>query len=328
MREEAGPGRSPLRPTASQPSRRMRSLTARHPRAPGTVTERWLQHTSPELPAHERHRRPARRKMPGRPAERTVIAALHHSDPVGWIVADRGDLLLSPGCSRNRRSHANMLAGSSPVYVEGAGEPRPATASPPLLDRPARSVARPTATSRTQPGRDPRSLGRSAEWRQDDSSAQAAAAAACRSCRPTGLGSAISGQRESELTRPSRARSSSTCMASRMAPSIRRSRSVDVIKPRSACSRKIAQMCWSSASTVSTVTTVPTSTPGIPPRMPGRGRGFGPHCTVGRPFYRMKNQLPHGLHPRRRQLATRGHKAGRYVTDGSRPIVGRRSFWA
>ena len=42
--------------------------------------------------------------------------------------------------------------------------------------------------------------------------------------------------------------------------------------------------------------------------------------TVGRPYYRMKDQLLHGLHPRRRQLATRGHKDGRYVMDGSRPI--------
>ena len=67
-------------------------------------------------------------------------------------------------------------------------------------------------------------------------------------------------------------------MASRMAPSIRRSRSIGVISPRSACSRKIAHTCWSSASTVSTVITVSTSTPGIPPRMHGPGRGFGPHC--------------------------------------------------
>ena len=124
---------------------------------------------------------------------------------------------------------------------------------------------------------DPCSVGRSAEWRPDDASVQAAAATARRSCRPTGFGSAPSGQPESEPTRLSRARSS-TCMASRMAPSIRRSRSVGVISPRSACLRKIAQVRWSAASTVSTVITVPTSTPGIPPRMPGRGRGFGPHC--------------------------------------------------
>jgi hypothetical protein len=67
-------------------------------------------------------------------------------------------------------------------------------------------------------------------------------------------------------------------MASRMAPSIRRSRSEGVISPRSACARKMAQMCWSAASTVSTVITVPISIPGIPPGMPGRVRGFGPHC--------------------------------------------------
>ena len=67
-------------------------------------------------------------------------------------------------------------------------------------------------------------------------------------------------------------------MASRMAPSIRRSRSAAVISPRSACSRKVAHTCWRASSTVSTVITVPTSTPGIPPGKPGRGRGFSPHC--------------------------------------------------
>jgi hypothetical protein len=93
--------------------------------------------------------------------------------------------------------------------------------------------------------------------------------------------------------RSSRARSS-TCMASRMAPSIRRSRSVGVISPRSARSRKIVQMCWSAASTVSTVITVPTSTPGIPPGMPGRSWALV--LTVGLPpHYPMKDQLPHAV---------------------------------
>jgi hypothetical protein len=106
-------------------------------------------------------------------------------------------------------------------------------------------------------------------------SVQAAAAVACRSCRPACCGSAPSGQPEPQPARPSWARSS-TRMASRIAPSIRRSRSAGVISPRSACSRMVAQTCWSASSTVSTVITVLTSTPGIPPGMPGRGRGFGP----------------------------------------------------
>jgi hypothetical protein len=59
--------------------------------------------------------------MPRCLAERAVIAALHQRDPPGWVVADRGDLLLSPGCGRNARSHANMIAGSISVYVDGAG---------------------------------------------------------------------------------------------------------------------------------------------------------------------------------------------------------------
>jgi hypothetical protein len=53
-----------------------------------------------------------------------------------------------------------------------------------------------------------------------------------------------------------------------------------VISPRSACSRKITQMCWSASSTVSTVIKVLTSTQGLPARMHSRGRGFGPHCGV------------------------------------------------
>jgi hypothetical protein len=51
--------------------------------------------------------------MPGSLAKRTVIAAPHQSEPTGRVVADRGDLLLSPGCGRNPRSHANMIAPST-----------------------------------------------------------------------------------------------------------------------------------------------------------------------------------------------------------------------
>ena len=105
---------------------------------------------------------------------------------------------------------------------------------------------------------------------------QAAAAAGYRSCRPARAGRATAGQPGAEPTRPSQARSS-TCMASRMAPSIRRSRSAGVMSPRSARSRKIAQACSRAASTVSTVITVPTSTPDVPPVVLGRSRGFGPH---------------------------------------------------
>jgi hypothetical protein len=51
--------------------------------------------------------------MPGGLAERAVIASIHQSDPAGRVVADRGDLLLSPSCGRNPRSHANMIARST-----------------------------------------------------------------------------------------------------------------------------------------------------------------------------------------------------------------------
>jgi len=51
--------------------------------------------------------------MPGGLAERAVIAALHQGEPAGWVVADRGDLLVSPGRCRNPRLHTNRIAHSS-----------------------------------------------------------------------------------------------------------------------------------------------------------------------------------------------------------------------
>jgi hypothetical protein len=46
-------------------------------------------------------------------AERAVIAALHQGHPARWVVADRGDLLLSPGGGRNLRSHGITIAHSA-----------------------------------------------------------------------------------------------------------------------------------------------------------------------------------------------------------------------
>src|SRR5580698_2557206 len=96
------------------------------PRATGAVTKGWLQHTSPQLPAHERHRRPPKRQMPGCHTERAVITALHQGDPAGWVVAHRGDLLLSPGCGRNPGSHAKMIAPvvCGPLLRRGFAEDR------------------------------------------------------------------------------------------------------------------------------------------------------------------------------------------------------------
>ena len=191
----------------------------------------------------------------------------------------------SPSMSRTLyRAPCRAVPCSAPVFRTGlicarlTSGARPCRAGAPSAE-PGGGAHQRRRDRRACPGRadEARSIGRSAEWRPDDSSVQAAAAAACRSGRPIGFGSAPSGQPESEPTRPSRAWSW-TGMASRMAPSIRRSRSVGLISPRSACSRKIAQMCWSAPSTVRTVITVLTSTPGIPPGMHGRGRGFGPHC--------------------------------------------------
>jgi len=51
--------------------------------------------------------------MPRGPAERAVIAALHQGKPASRVVADRGDLLLSPGRGRSPRFHANRIACSS-----------------------------------------------------------------------------------------------------------------------------------------------------------------------------------------------------------------------
>jgi len=74
------------------------------------VAGQWLQQTSPELPSHERHRRPAERQMPRGLAVRAVAAALHQGDPACRIVADRGDLPLSLGSGRTPRPHVNMIA--------------------------------------------------------------------------------------------------------------------------------------------------------------------------------------------------------------------------
>jgi hypothetical protein len=171
-----------------------------------------------------------------------------------------------------------MIAGSRSVYVDGAGEPRPALASPAAAlparrPGPRRPAAHQPAGSLAASDDPLNSVRRCVS--------HAATATVCRSCRPTGFGSTPSGQPESKPTRPSRAWSS-TRMASRMAPSIRRSRSVGVISPRSACPRKIAQMCWSASSMVSTVITVPTSTPGVPPRMDGRAGALV--LNAGRPY--------------------------------------------
>src|SRR4029077_18774016 len=89
------------------------------PRTAGTVAERWLQHAPLELPVHEGCRCPAVRQMPGGLPERAVIAALHEGEPTGWGGTDRGDLLFSPGRSRNARFHANRIARSSRAPSEG-----------------------------------------------------------------------------------------------------------------------------------------------------------------------------------------------------------------
>ena len=51
----------------------------------------------------------------GRPTERPVVAALHQADPAGWVMADRGDLLLGPG--GGFRSHDSMIARARPLRV-------------------------------------------------------------------------------------------------------------------------------------------------------------------------------------------------------------------
>ena len=51
--------------------------------------------------------------MPGGPAKGSVVAALHQGEPAYRVIADRGDLLLSPGCGRNPRFHTNSIARNS-----------------------------------------------------------------------------------------------------------------------------------------------------------------------------------------------------------------------
>ncbi len=103
-------------------------------------------------------------------------------------------------------------------------------------------------------------------------------------------------------------------MPSRMAPPIRRSRSVGVISPRSACSRKTEQMCWSAASTVNTVITVLTSIPDIPPGTPGWSWALV--LTVGLP--RAARVYLHAGEEQDRQLAsTLGKMARRELRRSS-----------
>ena len=95
-----------------------------------------------------------------------------------------------------------------------------------------------------------------------------------------------------------------------------------IMSPRSARARKIAQVCWSAASTVSTVITVPTSTPGISPGTPGRVRGFSPRP---RPL-RLPRRSNRGAAPLRigkgRGITARHRPAGRAAS-----VPGRRSNW-
>jgi len=46
--------------------------------------------------------------MPGGLAERSVVAALHQREPPGWVIADRRDLLVSPGHGPGRRFHTQQ----------------------------------------------------------------------------------------------------------------------------------------------------------------------------------------------------------------------------
>ncbi len=86
------------------------------PRTPRTVGERRLQHTSPELPAHERQRRSAIGKMSGRSAERAVIAPLHQAQSTRGVVANGPDDLLRPRCGAGADAH---LARQGDVRTSG-----------------------------------------------------------------------------------------------------------------------------------------------------------------------------------------------------------------
>ena len=47
--------------------------------------------------------------MPGGLAEWSVVATLHQGEPARRVVADCGDLLLSPRCGRNPGFHTNRI---------------------------------------------------------------------------------------------------------------------------------------------------------------------------------------------------------------------------
>ena len=103
--EDVGPERLPLSATASHPSRRMRSLTARHHGLPGRSANAGCQHPAPKLPAHERNGGAPVRKMSGRASERTVIAALHQRQAGRGIITNRADDLVGPRCGATRGAH-------------------------------------------------------------------------------------------------------------------------------------------------------------------------------------------------------------------------------
>jgi hypothetical protein len=57
--------------------------------------------------------------MPGGLPERAVMAAVHQSGPPDWIVANRGDLLLSPGRDGNPRCHGKRSHQTSVGQASG-----------------------------------------------------------------------------------------------------------------------------------------------------------------------------------------------------------------
>jgi len=93
------------------------------PGATGPRGERWLQDPAPKLPAHERHRGAAVRKVSGRAAERAVVAALHQRQSAHRVIAYGGDDRLGPVWRVRFAAHRDMFASPRNTRLREVGPP-------------------------------------------------------------------------------------------------------------------------------------------------------------------------------------------------------------
>jgi hypothetical protein len=82
----------------------------------------WRQHAAAELPAHERHGRPAKWQVPRRPADRAVIVrASNWKGPLDRHARRRPDEVPTPRRSSLSHRRARVLDLSTAVAASGSG---------------------------------------------------------------------------------------------------------------------------------------------------------------------------------------------------------------